>query len=339
MQQNLTLPIYRLSHGDGSNDGFIKLYAACDDGHIYQLKKSETWIKTDIGGVSSAMYGVAVEDGNNDGEMEVYGACSDGQIYQFKYNGTLWVKTTVGSGSGTMHSVAVADANLDGQREVYGACADGKIYRFHWVVSNWESEEIGSVGSIVYDLLVNDAENIEQDAIYAACSDGHVYQYKWSNNQWNKEDLGSAPAPLLRITAGDGDNDNQFEIYAVAGNNHVYQFKAGYLQPTPTATRTPIPDFDGRIISKKYIYAAPNPIRGHIANIVIFTNTPAEVSGKLFTTSNQEVLSFRRNYGVGKHTERINMSNLANGVYLLLIKAKNNDGVEERVIKKIALIK
>ena len=94
-----------------------------------------------------------------------------------------------------------------------------------------------------------------------------------------------------------------------------------------------------RIISKKFIYAAPNPVRGRYANIVIFTKESAEVSAKLFTTSNQEVLSFRRNYSIGKHEERIYVGNLANGVYLLLVKAKDDAGYSEKVIKKIALLK
>jgi type IX secretion system substrate protein len=104
-------------------------------------------------------------------------------------------------------------------------------------------------------------------------------------------------------------------------------------------TPTPLTDFQGRIISKNYIYAAPNPIRGHNANIVFHTQKSCVISGKIFTTSNQEVLSFRKYYGIGKNTERINVSNLANGVYILLIVAKDDEGYEEKIIKKIALIK
>ncbi len=149
---------------------------------------------------------------------------------------------------------------------------------------------------------------------------------------------------MLALDIGDGDNDNQHEIYAVGENNHIYEFEANSEIPTPTptitltCTSTPVPGFDGRIISKKYIYAAPNPARGSHANIVIYTQQAADVSGILFTTSNQEVLSFRHHYSAGKNVKRINISNLANGVYLLLVKARAG-GVEERVIKKIAIVK
>ncbi|MCK5243207.1 T9SS type A sorting domain-containing protein [bacterium] len=244
-----------------------------------------------------------------------------------------------------MYAVKVADADRDGKTEVYAACEDGKIYKYAWVISSWQKTEVGQGNGKMYDLAINDADNSGIDALYASCEDGHIYQFLWEDSVWKKNDLGTAGTPLLALDIGDGDNDNRYEIYAVGDNNHIYEFEASSEIPTPTptitptSTSTPVPGFDGRIISEKHIYAAPNPIRGHIANIVIFTNTSCEVSGKLFTTSNQEVLSFRRNYNIGKQIEHINMSNLANGVYLLLITAKNSEGVEEKVIKKIALIK
>lgn len=69
------------------------------------------------------------------------------------------------------------------------------------------------------------------------------------------------------------------------------------------------------------------------------TLQPAEVTVKVFTTTNKEVMSFNRNYSQGMQIETVNMSNLANGVYFLLVKARANNGLEEKVIKKIALIK
>ena len=52
------------------------------------------------------------------------------------------------------------------------------------------------------------------------------------------------------------------------------------------------------------------------------------------------VLSFNMSCpGPGKHVQREYVGNLSNGVYLLLVKAKNNRGTNERLIKKIAIIK
>ncbi|MCK5241933.1 T9SS type A sorting domain-containing protein [bacterium] len=349
--------IYDLAFGDGNNDGEIEIYAACANGHVFQFKKNTTWQRTDIGDMGAQVYSVTVGDGNSDGEFEVYAACSDNKIYQCKYNGAGWDISIIGSGSGEMYAVVVGDGNLDSQQEVYGANQDGKIYQFKWQVSSWANTEVGFGTDEMHGMDLSDGDNNGRDSLYAACLDGHVYQFRSEDGQWLKKDLGSAETPLYSLAVGDGDNDNQFEVYAVGENNRVYQFKAKILIPTPTITATvtatpiasmtfsptvtitPLSNFAGRIISKNHIYAAPNPVRGHIANIVIFTNQPAEVSGKLFATSNQEVLSFRRYYGKGKNIERINISNLANGVYLLLIKAKGSDGTEERVIKKIAIVK
>lgn len=327
--------LYALSAGDGKNEGRTRIYAACADGNIYEFYKSFEWETTNLGGGSGEMYAVEVGDGNNDEQFEVYATSQDRNVYQYKYNGTSWQKTSIGTGSDEMRCVRVVDADRDGSQEVYASGGDGKIYQYKWMLSNWTSVEIASLGSKVYAFEYSDPENSGTNAFYAACDNGHVYQVKWQSGQWNKQDLGGTGVALYDLAIGDADNDNIFEIYALGQDNHIYQFELRSFNPTPT----PIPGFKGKIISKKYIYAAPNPIRGHTANIHIYTKQPAEVSAKLFTTSNQEVLSFRRNYGVGMNVERINMSNLANGVYLLLVKAKSAAGTEERVIKKLALVK
>lgn len=337
--------IYSLAFGDPDIDGEIEIYAACADGNIYQYKKKTTWQRSTIATGPAAMYAIKVGDGNSDGEPEIYTACADNRIYQYKYNGTSWATTIVGSGAGEMYFVAVGDGNHDGQREVYGANEDGKVYQFKWLVSSWASTEVGNSLAKMYGVEINDAENQGEDSVYSCSEDGHVYQFKYNGGQWSKNDLGSVSTPLYKLAVGDGDNDYRHEIYAVGEDNHVYEFKAQSLAPTPTTTitptvtQTPISDFNGRIISANYIYAAPNPVRGDIANIVIFTNESAYITAKLFTTTNREVLSFNRNYFQGKHTEMVNISNLANGVYLLLVKARNDSGLEEKVIKKIAIIK
>jgi hypothetical protein len=64
------------------------------------------------------------------------------------------------------------------------------------------------------------------------------------------------------------------------------------------------------------------------------TLQPAEVTVKVFTTTNKEVMSFNRNYSQGMQIETVNMSNLANGVYFMLVKSRANNWLEEKVIKK-----
>jgi len=339
--------LYRLHWGDGDNNGWLKVYAACSDGHIYQFQKSvDVWNKDDLGSLGGEVYSLAVGDGDNDGLFEVYGANSNWAISQIKYNGSSWVISSVGFCPNGTYTVLVADADQDGKQEVYGGGEDTKVYQFKWSGSSWERSEVGQCGGKIYDMVVNDGDNSGQDAIYTACGDGHVYQFKWKNSAWVKTDLGNTGTLLLAIEIGDGDNDNQYEIYTVGSNNHIYQFKTSAQAPTPTPTftvtptATPLNNFSGRIISKNYIYAAPNPIRDNIANIVIYTKTPAEVSAIIYTSGRREVLSFHRYYdSSGKHEEKVNMSNLANGVYFLLVEARDGNGHEERAITKIALIK
>jgi hypothetical protein len=64
------------------------------------------------------------------------------------------------------------------------------------------------------------------------------------------------------------------------------------ILPVPASTPTPAPindtssmpgDFEGQIISKNYCYAAPNPIRGHIAKIHVICKQAATVKIKIFT--------------------------------------------------------
>lgn len=328
-----------LAYGDGDNDNYIEIYASLENGNIYEFGFNGTsWSSTVVGNASGRMLDLAVGDGNQDGANEVYAACEDKNLYQFKYNGSAWVKTIVATGGDDMLSVAVGDGNQDGANEVYCTNLDGAVYQCKWSSGFfWNVTQVSTQPS--RDVVVGDGDNDGNQEVYIAAINGHAYQCEYSANQWYSQDLGSAPDALFSLALGDGDNDYQLELYALAGDNHVYQFKASHSQPTPTPTKTPVPDFDGQIISKSYVYAAPNPIRGHIAKIHIMTLQPAEVSVKMFTTTNKEVMSFNRNYGTGMQIESLNMSNLANGVYFLLVKARAANGLEEKVIKKIALIK
>ncbi len=333
-------PGYRLCIGDGFNDGWFKIFMAAGNGHIYQFPQNGNQNKDDLlagVGTMNPMNSVAVGDGNLDGGFEVYGASSDHSIYQFVFNGTAWDKTVVGAGGGEMYAVTLADIDNDGGMEVYGANEDGAIYQFKWGFSAWQKNQVGTCGGKLFDLTINDGDNTGAVGIYAACADGHVYQFKPSGTQWIKMDLSGTSTPLYKIAAGDGDNDNLVEIYAIGDNGHVFQFKmAAILNPTPT----PIPDFRGQIISANYVFCAPNPARGSFANLNIFTQQPAHIDVKIFTPGSQLVFSFTRDYAdIGKHIERIDLHDLANGVYFILVKARNEQGAEEKVTYKMIWIK
>jgi hypothetical protein len=109
---------------------------------------------------------------------------------------------------------------------------------------------------------------------------------------------------------------------------------------TITITTTPLRYFDGEIIHEDWVYAAPNPIRGIRGNIVFNLAVPADVELKIFTPHNQEVLSRRwSSLPAGENRWVWDTANMANGVYILFIKAKSHDGKTTIIKKKVALIK
>lgn len=110
--------------------------------------------------------------------------------------------------------------------------------------------------------------------------------------------------------------------------------------PTPTVTVTPLDGFGNKLIVPKYIYFAPNPARGKNFKFVVHVEKAVEIEALLYTTSNQFVLKFNLACsGPGQYSHREYVGNLANGVYLLLVKAKDNSGNRTRLVKKLALIK
>lgn len=122
--------------------------------------------------------------------------------------------------------------------------------------------------------------------------------------------------------------------------------QAGYFNeyfmppPTPTVTCTPIRTFGSELLSLDYVYAAPNPIRGNRANIVYHLAESADVEIKIFTVGNDLVISKHwDNAPAGENHWYWNTTGIANGVYLLWIKAEGRNGKNTKVIKKIALIR
>lgn len=127
---------------------------------------------------------------------------------------------------------------------------------------------------------------------------------------------------------------------------HSLSVQAGFFNdyflppPTPTITCTPIRSFGGEVINAAFVYAAPNPIRGTTADIYFDLAFPAEVTVKIFTTSNNLVLSKHwDSLSPGTNHWQWNTSGVANGVYLLWIKATGFNGKTTTVIKKLALVK
>lgn len=130
-----------------------------------------------------------------------------------------------------------------------------------------------------------------------------------------------------------------FSFQAGFFNDYFLQPPTPTVTPTVTVTSTPIRGFWGDLLSKAWVYAAPNPIRGHRANVVYHLAEPAEVEIKIFTTTNHLVISRHwDSVPAGENHWYWNTSNIANGVYIMRVKARN--GNQTTVVKKkIAVIK
>ena len=346
--------------GDGDNNNRVEVYAASEDGTVYQYNywNLSKWIISTVGHGGKAMLTVAIGDLDHDEENEIYAFNQDGYIYQFKYNGSSWDKNNIYQVVGkNIYVLLIDDIDMDGSEELYGACSDGKIYKFNYNGEGWEKTTIGSANNSLHDIVFSDGDNDGRDEIYSACADGHVYQYYKEGNDWQQVDLGFAGSPLYALDIGDGDNDNQFEIYTIGANNHVYQFKTiSQATPTPTATvtntptitktptvtptLTPIPT----LVPKKQIRALNsriNPARGEYTIIRWYQPESSNVTVKLYNLRGEWLKTLINNvyYEQGQRHEIIWRglnavgSTVGSGIYIVYIKAGD---YEDRI--KVAVI-
>jgi hypothetical protein len=130
-----------------------------------------------------------------------------------------------------------------------------------------------------------------------------------------------------------------YSIQAGFFNDYFILAPTPTVTPTVTVTVTPIRGFGGELLSAEWVFAAPNPIRGTRANIVYHLAETAEVEIKVFTTTNQLVISKHwDSIPAGENHWYWNTSGIANGVYFLLVKASGSQGRSTMIKKKIALV-
>jgi hypothetical protein len=108
--------------------------------------------------------------------------------------------------------------------------------------------------------------------------------------------------------------------------------------PLPTPT---LEGFTSNIISEKYTYVYPNPVRSRNARFRVYTKEPAKLLLKIFTPHGQFVYSREINAnGIGYVEFDWECSNIANGVYFYQVEATGlRSGIKEKVLKKLALVR
>jgi len=116
---------------DIDHNGQSEIYAANQDGKVYQLKfNNPGWSNTPINSVNAVFNQLVVGDGDNDGQDEIYGAGQDGHIWQYRYNGSSWQGADIGNAGTALFAIAVGDGDNHFQNKVYVLGADGHVYQF-----------------------------------------------------------------------------------------------------------------------------------------------------------------------------------------------------------------
>ncbi len=294
----------------------------------------------------------------------VWSESGDGtsKIYVKHLSGNTWVQD--GDLNSTEHGSVIPKLTVVNDA-LYIAWADGGcVYVYHLSGSTWVPDQVlGSVPIAQLGMYVVGLINVN-NMLYVALRNGShdiTPVYHLSNNTWIYD--GTPGSGYTAFTAYAG------KIYTAGfegttGNSQLY-IKHWAPAPTPTSTPTSIPtpaptpvptstpvsnsaflsnapasgEFKGEIISPNYIYAAPNPVRGNYANIHVFCKQPSEVTIKIFTLLNRELKSVKRSFQIGDNLEKINIGDLADGGYFLLVKARTDQGVEEKITAKIAITK
>ena len=87
-------------------------------------------------------------------------------------------------------------------------------------------------------------------------------------------------------------------------------------------------------------YCYPNPARDEAAHIQVFVQRAAELEIVLYSMAEKPVLRIAETLPANKkYTYDWNLSNVANGVYFAVIRARYSDGVEDKKTLKVAVLK
>lgn len=288
---------------------------------------------------------------------EVYGTSQ--QIYVKHWTGSAWVQD-----GGSLNMSAAQDANQPAMVAVNGtpyvawfeSATKDQLYMKHWTGSDWVQDgnsfnhntnldNFGvslavSSSNVVYAAFV---ENPGTTPLHIQIYLKHYIAPTFTPTRTSTPTF--TPTPTCTRTATGTSTVTLTPTTALTpASPSPTPTKTAQVVFTatakPTSTITPLGGFNGKLLDKKYTYFAPNPMRGDHFKFVVHVPRACELKCKLYTTSRRFVLGFNLSCpGQGQYEHKEYVGNLANGVYLLLVKAKSADGTEDRVIKKLALIK
>jgi hypothetical protein len=85
-------------------------------------------------------------------------------------------------------------------------------------------------------------------------------------------------------------------------------------------------------------YCYPNPARKRYSHIQVYAEEEARLHISISTVIDQPVMHMRKKIPQGKYTHRVDVSDFANGVYLVRVHARYADGRDDRKTLKMAVL-
>ena len=122
--------MHGLAIGVARPDGVNRIYAACADGHIYELTWSgSAWNSTSVLGSGLLdMTCVVLGDPRGEGTTSVYAGSNDGRIYEFRNRTGVWEQNVLFQGLGGLQRLTVGPGRGDGVNRLYAT--DGTLREY-----------------------------------------------------------------------------------------------------------------------------------------------------------------------------------------------------------------
>jgi outer membrane protein assembly factor BamB len=158
-----------------------------------------------------------------------------------------------------------------------------------------------------------------KNTIFFGWGEGHIYglSTKTGEKIWSDSlhgDIISSPAIA------------NMRLYVATMDGFIYCYKLGETAPGASFQTS--------------TYCYPNPVRGSVSHIQLYVARAATVDMTLYNAAEKPAFRFLRHLSANeKYAYHWNLAEVANGVYLALIKVKYDDGTRDKKILKVAVLR
>ncbi len=223
---------YEVKVGGGRNDGVMRLYCCCYNGHVVEWSyDGNDWVMVDCGAAPQSadnrLISLWIGDGRGDGVQRVYSACADGNIYEFSYEDGTWVMSTLGTPGVFYAGQDIGQPRNDGIDRVCAGGWNTPVREYTWNGSAWDAQDISYGNRYIWPLDIAEGRNDGVYRIYAP--DWYQYylrEYSWNGATYDEVNI-TSPQPLVKAIVGSGRNDGVNRVYAAGKFGHIHEFSYG----------------------------------------------------------------------------------------------------------------